>query len=188
MSIGASAIGHGGSGSMGKFRARLQSLGIRLLAGLYIALHSAIAPAAWQVHRVLDGDTLVLRDSHGARVSVRIEGIDAPEKGQPYADRSRQSLQLLVQNCHPELLAHKTDRFGRTVGELLCAGRDVGLAQIEAGMAWHFVRYAKGQSAQVRQRYSHAEADARREHRGLWRDAQPTAPWLHRTRIRPQGG
>jgi endonuclease YncB( thermonuclease family) len=64
---------------------------------------------------VADGDTITVltEDKHQQR--VRIAGIDAPEKGQPFADRSRQNLVSLTVGKDATLQCHKIDRYQRTV-------------------------------------------------------------------------
>ena len=51
------------------------------------------------------------------------------------------------------------------------------LAQVRAGMAWYFRRYAKELTPGRRQRYADMEAQAQAARRGLWADAEPVAPW-----------
>ena len=41
---------------------------------------------------VSDGDTITVLDSEKKQHKVRINGIDAPEKGQAFGERSRRSL------------------------------------------------------------------------------------------------
>jgi endonuclease YncB( thermonuclease family) len=41
------------------------------------------------------------------------------------------------------LRPHKTDPYGRLVAVVSIGDADVGLAQVRAGLAWHFKRYAK---------------------------------------------
>jgi endonuclease YncB( thermonuclease family) len=62
----------------------------------------------------------------------------------------------------------------------LLEGRDVCLAQIRAGMAWHYKYYQNEQSAEDRQMYADVEEEARMSKRGLWVDADPTPPWEFR--------
>lgn len=153
-----------------------------------LLLSGSPAQAQWRIDRVLDGDSLVLRDQAGQRLNVRIAGIDAPEKSQAFADRSRQHLRSLSADCEPVLDIHKTDRFGRSVAQVLCADRDLGLAQIEAGLAWHFARYEQEQKPTQRNRYSEAQRQAQAARRGLWSDDEPNAPWRHRAQRRQAGG
>jgi hypothetical protein len=54
---------------------------------------------------------------------------------------------------------------------------DAGLAQVTAGLAWWYRKYAKEQSAEDAQRYELAEQEARSHRAGLWSDGQPMPPW-----------
>lgn len=77
----------------------------------------------------------------------------------------------------------KTDRFGRPVGIVRTSHvEDIGLAQLTAGLAWHFKRYEKEMDPETRARYAAAEAVAKAASRGLWRDPEPMAPWEFRAR------
>jgi len=65
-----------------------------------IALCAAVSQAAHadlngQVVGVADGDTLTLRVD-GGNVRVRLDGIDAPELGQPYGKSARRSLAQII--------------------------------------------------------------------------------------------
>lgn len=55
-------------------------------------------------------------------------------------------------------------------------GKDANLAQVQAGMAWHFKKYQKEQSPSDRASYAQAEIDARTRRIGLWVDANPIPP------------
>ena len=166
-----------------------------LFAGLLPASPSAAKPpaplAVYGVSiDVQDGDSFVMRDDLGNRIRVRISGIDAPEKSQAFADRSRQHLRDLMRDARIRLEPVKVDVFTRTVARVWVlsdddkTGRDAGLAQIEAGLAWHFKRYRSDQHDQDAARYAKAERAARTEGLGLWRDPNPQAPWDFRTRAK----
>ena len=61
-------------------------------------------------------------DDAKAQHKIRFAGIDAPEKGQAFAERSKQSLSALVFQKRVEARCHKKDRFGRVRdGAELCA-------------------------------------------------------------------
>jgi endonuclease YncB( thermonuclease family) len=170
------------------WRTALESPKLRSLLLAAMLLWGLPAQAQWRIDRVLDGDSLVLRDRTGQRLNVRITGIDAPEKSQPFADRSRQHLRSISAGCAPTLDIQKTDRYGRSVAQVQCADRDLGLAQIEAGLAWHFTRYELEQKPAQRSGYSEAQRQARAARRGLWSEAAPTAPWLFRAQRRQAAG
>jgi endonuclease YncB( thermonuclease family) len=126
---------------------------------------------------VADGDTLTVLDASKQQHKIRLDGIDAPEKAQPFGDRSKQSLSDLAFNRDVQVQTHKRDRYGRVVGKVLHDGADLNLIQINRGMAWHYKAYAGEQTPEDRMRYAAAEEIARREKRGLWRDKEPTPPW-----------
>lgn len=130
-----------------------------------------------QVVGVSDGDTVTLLDAQKTQWKIRLLGIDAPEKKMPFGQRSKQHLADLVYKKQVKVEYSKRDRYGRTLGKILVGGIDANLAQIRAGMAWHYKQYQRDQSFEDRQLYSEAEDTARSFRRGLWADATPTPPW-----------
>jgi endonuclease YncB( thermonuclease family) len=126
---------------------------------------------------VADGDTLTLLDRDNRQHKIRISGIDAPEKGQPFGEVSRQNLARLVFDRNVRAECYKEDRYRRQVCRLFDGSRDVALAQLDAGLAWWFRRYATEQPPQDRAEYASAEDRARADAVGLWRDRDPVPPW-----------
>lgn len=64
-----------------------------------IVVFSQIALAATYTGRVVgisDGDTITVLDSSNTQHKVRLAGIDAPEKGQAFGQRSKEHLSDLV--------------------------------------------------------------------------------------------
>jgi len=133
---------------------------------------------------VYDGDSFRLRTADGEEIGVRIAGIDAPERTQPFANVSRKALQEAIGARAVRVEAIKRDAFGRTVGRVFAAGRDVGLGQLEHGLAWHFARYDADLPPAERERYTRAQADAQEQRAGLWQQNDPLAPWLFRRQRR----
>ncbi len=88
------------------------------------------------VVHVADGDTITVLDAGKVQHKVRLAGIDAPEKAQPFGQRSRESLEDLVAGRTVIVETHKKDRYGRYVGKVILNSRDVNLEQIRRGMAW----------------------------------------------------
>jgi endonuclease YncB( thermonuclease family) len=80
---------------------------------------------------------------------------------------------------------HKVDRYGRDVCTVWIRDVDVGLAQVRAGLAWHYKQYASEQPTKRREEYDSAEQTARRERLGLWLQGEPTPPWEWRHRPSP---
>lgn len=133
-----------------------------------------------RVVRVADGDTITVLNASKVQHKVRLAGIDAPEKAQPFGQRSRESLEDLVAGRTVIVEIHKKDRYGRYVGKVILNSRDVNLEQLRRGMAWFYGKYAHEQSATDRQIYGQAEIEARASSVGLWADKAPTAPWDYR--------
>jgi endonuclease YncB( thermonuclease family) len=137
----------------------------------------------YKVVSVADGDTItVVRDQ--ATKKVRLAGIDAPEKDQPFGRLAKEFLSMLVFGKDVELETNKKDRYGRDVGKVYFEGRDVSLAMLTAGLAWHYKKYQGEQSAADRLRYSNAELDAQSQSLGLWQVPVRVAPWSWRANQR----
>ncbi len=126
---------------------------------------------------VADGDTITVLDADKVQHKIRLSGIDAPERKQPFGNRSKESLSALAFDKTVNVETEKRDRYGRQIGKVLVNGRDVNLVQVERGMAWFYRQYQREQSPQRPKAVRGAEDAARAGKRGLWRDADPVAPW-----------
>ena len=139
-----------------------------------------------RVVSVADGDTVTVLTADKVQHKIRLSGIDAPEKAQAFGNRSKESLSGLVYDKTVTVETEKKDRYGRDVGKVLVNGMDVNLEQEQRGFAWHYKEYEREQSANDRRLYDFAEREARTTRRGLWRDAEPLAPWEFRRAQRNQ--
>ena len=145
---------------------------------------------------VSDGDTLKThcddQSRFGDPLIVRVASIDAPESSQAYGRRARQALSELTLHkpvrleCHP-----RHDRYGRSICKVMVAPSsctqepcaktlDAGLAMLTLGLAWWEPQYAREQTPQERGQYEFGQYEAKAKRAGLWRDADPTPPWLWR--------
>ena len=145
-----------------------------------------VAPTAYaaEIHgtviKVYDGDTITVLDAARRQHKIRLSGIDAPELKQAFGRASRQHLADQVAGRTVVIEWSKRDKYNRIVGKILLDGRDINISQIEAGLAWHYKKYASEQSAVDRERYAWAETRARAAQSGLWRDKRPLPPWEYR--------
>jgi endonuclease YncB( thermonuclease family) len=124
----------------------------------------------------------IVLDAARTQHKVRLQGIDAPERGQPFGKRSKEHLSDLIAGQDVVVDWDKRDRYGRIVGKILDEERDVNLAMVRAGYAWWYRKYADEQSAADRILYEDAEESAKAEGVGLWRDPAPIPPWEWRRR------
>jgi endonuclease YncB( thermonuclease family) len=123
---------------------------------------------------VTDGDTIKVLHAHHSE-TVRLLGVDAPEKRQAYGDRARRFTAELAFDRTVTVRTSGRDRNGRLLGEVVLPdGRSLSQEIVRAGYAWWFRKYSSDiQLARL-------EEEARQDRRGLWADAAPTAPWEYR--------
>ena len=135
---------------------------------------------------ILGSDMIRVLDGGNRTTIVRLRGIDAPEKDQPYGKEAQSHLSGLVTGKEVKIKAKHTDDFGNILGMVLveppnCPGceetYDVNLSLLESGLAWWAGKFASQQSSKHRKQYQEAEATARSEARGLWTDPDPIEPW-----------
>ena len=131
---------------------------------------------------VQDGDTITVLDSSNANHRIRLLGIDAPEKGQAFGNRSGENLSQAIFNRLVIIEWSKHDRYGRIVGKVVLEGQDICLEQIKTGMAWHYKYYQDDQTREDRELYAAAEIAARAAKAGLWIEPDPIPPWDFRRR------
>ena len=92
---------------------------------LLIALCAGVAPAQPLIGRVVgvsDGDTVTVLLPEHVQLEVRLSGIDAPEKRQPFGQRAKQRLSELVLGKTVTLAGNKQDRYRRLVAKILVEG------------------------------------------------------------------
>jgi endonuclease YncB( thermonuclease family) len=130
-----------------------------------------------RVSAVFDGDTIEvvreLTDGETKREKIRLAGIDAPERGQPWSRRAKQALSERVLGKQVRINAVTTDRWGRTVGEVYADDVCVGCELLREGHVWVFRRYSDDRVLLG------LEAEARAARRGLWSlpSAERIPPW-----------
>lgn len=132
-----------------------------------------------EVVSVADGDTITVL-SEGVQHKIRLSGIDAPEKNQPFGNQSKQSLVDIVFRKNVTVDYNKRDKYNRIVGKVLLEGNDINLEQVKRGLAWHYKQYEKEQELADRSIYANEEYIARRDIRGLWAESKPIPPWEFR--------
>ncbi len=157
----------------------LAALAMILLAGLLGAPVAAAesVPTTATVLKVVDGDTIDVRDDNRGRLRIRVLGIDTPETkrpgytvgcGGPEATAfARENLlnQRVAIIYDPGQELH--DRWGRTLAYLVKGdGWDYSVEAARAGMAHAYV--FGGKPVARYPQIAAAEAEARAAGRGLW--------------------
>lgn len=126
-----------------------------------------------QVISVTDGDTITILTPAKSQIKVRLTEIDAPEKNQPYGQRSKQALSSIVFNKQVDIQSQGKDRYSRVLGRVFIEGQDVNLYMAQNGHAWAYTKYLTDPNIKK------AEQSAQKRLIGLWalqRD-QIVPPW-----------
>ena len=161
------------------------SASIIILCAISIAIALFWADITWaqpdeliqtKVVKVVDGDTIIVRDSSGDKIKIRLYGIDAPEHKRPgwwgdqyYAKEADLfSRRMLPSNSEVMIRVIKPrDRYRRVVAIVYVDGKDLGLALVESGCAWVDDRFCK--KAIPCDHYRAASRNAQEHKLGLWR-------------------
>ncbi|MFY7295282.1 thermonuclease family protein [Enterobacter cloacae complex sp. IR5457] len=142
---------------------------------LFVSFNS-YADIRGRVVRILDGDTLEVLQQNGELTRVRLNGIDAPEKAQPFGQRSRQALTEMTAGKVVHIAGNNRDRYDRLLGTVWYDSKDINAVQVLTGMAWAY-RY-RGKA--VIPAYAGLEKTARKDRTGLWAEPAPVEPWRWR--------
>ena len=116
-------------------------LGLSLLLAVALVAH-ALADFSGQVVGITDGDTIsVMHD--GEAEKIRLNGIDCPEKGQPFGRRAKQYASDLAFDQIVTVEEFGKDRYGRTIGDVtLPDGRLLNEELVKVGLAWWYRKCA----------------------------------------------
>jgi micrococcal nuclease len=129
---------------------------------------------AGRVVGITDGDTITVLYA-GRAATVRLQGVDAPEKRQAYGERARRFVADLSYDRTVIVRTTGRDRNGRMLGEVVLPdGRSLNQELVRAGYAWWFRKYSR--DAEL----ARLETEARQGRRGLWADGAPEPPWQYR--------
>jgi micrococcal nuclease len=152
-----------------------------MLATLLLSLLLAASPEQAQVVAVHDGDTITVRIA-GHTEKVRLLGIDSPElnderqeyRDAAYAARSyaRSRLAGETVTLETETQQGDRDRYGRLLRYVILRdGSNFNEDSVRKGYAHVYDRF----NFTLKPRFKAAEAEAKREHLGVWR-LRP-GPW-----------
>ncbi|WP_392559669.1 thermonuclease family protein [Orbus mooreae] len=140
---------------------------------LLLFCNSIFADFSGNVIKVIDGDTVDVLTTQHKTIRVRLFGIDAPERGQPYVNKSRQFLASLIAGKNVLIKAQSQDIYHRTLGVIFYQNKNINAKMVANGYAWayRFKNKATDESLVV------LESIAKKNSLGLWSDSNPIAPW-----------
>lgn len=120
-----------------------------------------------RVTTVIDGDTIAVRLDDGTGLTVRLEGIDAPERDESFSAQARSALRVLLFDRRVEVRGTDVDRYRRLVARVVVGGADASVEMVTRGLACHFARYSSDPQL------ARAHATAREKGTGFWAPGLP---------------
>lgn len=126
------------------------------------------------VVKIKDGDTVVVLDSTKTMHTVRLAGVDCPEKKQDYGVLAKTFVSDLIYNKKVKVEILSKDMYGRNIGFIYIEDKNVSEELLRNGLAWHYVKYSNSKKLQLLENY------ARQKQIGIWSKENPTRPWEFR--------
>jgi endonuclease YncB( thermonuclease family) len=149
-----------------------------ILGSVFFIPYLALADFTGEVVRVIDGDRIdVLHDGRPER--IRLAGINAPKRGQPFGNEAKQVTSALAFHKGVTVQVRGRDSYGRILGQVVLPdGTILNHELVRQGLAWQYRQSSQdGMLAAM-------EAAARQSKLGLWADPRPIPPWEWR-QMRP---
>jgi len=150
---------------------------VLLLLVLTTGHHALAEGMTGTLDTVIDGDLITIL-SRGKEVEVRLFGVDAPEKTQPFGQNAKNFIGAQASDKELWVKTMRKDTNGRTVGLVFANGVNLNEQLVSQGFAWVLRQECATESfcaEWVRQ-----EANAKTSQKGLWANANPAPPWEHR--------
>lgn len=139
-----------------------------------------------------DGGTTIYEGKTRRMLKIRLYGIDAPEKGQDFSNKARDYLKLMTMGEEVTIISDGSISYDRLVGKIFVFDhysavegkvyKDVSLAMLKAGLAWHYARFCNLKD------YARAQQEAKAQRKGLWSIPDPVPPWNFRRSTRGKSG
>ena len=85
---------------------------------------------------IIDGDTIDVMRA-GEMIRLRLQGINTPERGEPFYQKAKNHLAELVHGKTVVVKLNGKTTHGRDVGKVYVNGVDVNYLQVKEGYAWH---------------------------------------------------
>ncbi len=97
------------------------------------------------VKRIIDGDTIVINNE-----SIRLLGINCPEKGEKYYQEAKEFLEEMILNKDVKLEGTKKDRYYRKLRYVFLENKNINLKIIEEGFANIYILDDKSYEKELR--------------------------------------
>lgn len=134
------------------------------------------------VFRIIDGDTVIVTNGW-KQVTLRLDGIDCPENGQPWGDTAKYGLVKLIGGRDIRYEDHGEDAYGRTLATIFVFQQDkpelmnVNVRMVVLGHAWVSRPMFGHLPVDRQQELVRAARWAKSKRVGLWKTNNPVPPW-----------
>ena len=113
-----------------------------ILLFLTLTANTAFADFSGPVIDVLDGDTIKV-SRNNRNVTIRLNGIDTPEKGQAYGHQAGEFVAIHAFGQTVTVQTFGLDKYGRTLADVLPPnGTNVNHELVREGWCWWYRKYA----------------------------------------------
>jgi micrococcal nuclease len=127
-----------------------------------------------RVTSVIDGNTFEIAADDNESYKIMLFGIDSPELGQDFGEKAKKTLEKMILNKKVSVNIQGKDRWGNRLAIVLIDGTtDPRFDLLEAGLAWTAERDPIQELETIKEK-------AREKGKGLWKEQDPTPPWIYR--------
>ncbi|MEO2032551.1 MAG: thermonuclease family protein, partial [Planctomycetaceae bacterium] len=89
-----------------------------------VAVQPGIGTQLYKVIKTIDGDTIDVLTEDNETIRLRFNGIDTPERGQPFGNNATEFVRDTVGGKMVRLVTHGEDRYDRTIADIYLAVDD----------------------------------------------------------------
>ena len=128
----------------------------------------------FKVIKIIDGDTIDVLTGDRVMIRLRVNGIDAPERGQPFGNNAKRYLSETIGGKMVRLRGYGLDKYNRSITDIYLPGETevfINRELVKRGFAWHYKEYSDDEQL------ARDEVEARAAKLGLWSDPRHVAPW-----------
>ncbi len=126
----------------------------------YYHITDSTQTQTFQVSRIIDGDTI--KTSSG--ITIRLIGINTPEKSQLFYTEAKNYLTTLIQNKTIQVETYGTDKYSRTLAYIFLDDKNINEQILKQGLATLYYYEKDSHYKTLKQ----AEEFARLNQKGLW--------------------
>lgn len=124
-----------------------------------------------KIVKVKDGDTVVLLDAENKMITIRLAGVDCPEKNQDYGTTAKKFTSDAIFGKQVKFERISTDLYGRQIGWVYYdTDKNLSEELLKNGLAWHYRKYDNSKILEG------LEQVARKDKINIWSKDNPIFP------------